>query len=256
MVGILLMLAHPVGVSGSSGSKGKVIVAADGSQWEWVSNEATVGGILREAGINLGVKDRVTPTLDTRAVPGMKIAVTRIEERIVTQREAIKFDTVTRLEMRSTKSGIIQTGQNGEKEVKYLVTLKNGVRVASKPLSSWVVKKPVDQVVIVSHPNQLSSRGGYPVRRIRMVATAYAPFHCGGSRSGHCALGMMATKGIVAVDPRVIRLGMRVYVEGYGVAIAADTGGAIKGSRIDLCFDTDGESIRYGRRAVNVYILD
>ena len=89
-----------------------------------------------------------------------------------------------------------------------------------------------------------------------MEATAYAPFVCGGSKSGRTATGVMAGHGIAAVDPRVIRLGTKLYVEGYGFCIAADTGGAIKGARIDLCYDTYRQAIQFGRRAVTVYVLD
>jgi 3D (Asp-Asp-Asp) domain-containing protein len=62
--------------------------------------------------------------------------------------------------------------------------------------------------------------------------------------------------GVVAVDPRVIPLGTRLFVEGYGSAIAGDTGGAIKGNRIDLCFNSDDEAEKVGRRTVRVLILE
>ena len=260
-VAVLLALAiqmfvTPVVVSGSSGPAVKVVVAADGSEWEWVSSQSTVGGILNEAGIALGVKDRVTPGLDAKASQGMKIAVTRIEERIVTQREPIKFKSIVKYDIRSSARGVIREGQNGEKEVKYLVTLKDGVKVASKPISAQVVKQPVNRVFLITHPNQLASRGGMPFKRVSMVATAYAPFVCGGSRSGHTCTGVMAGKGIIAVDPRVIPLGTKLYVEGYGFCVAGDTGGAIKGARIDLGFDTYRQAMAFGRRTVTVWILE
>jgi 3D (Asp-Asp-Asp) domain-containing protein len=65
-----------------------------------------------------------------------------------------------------------------------------------------------------------------------------------------------AKKGVAAVDDRVIPMGTRLYVPGYGFAVAADRGSAIKGHRIDLCFDTYAEAIRWGRRKVQVYVLD
>ena len=253
---ILQMLAIPVVVSGSGGPAMKVTVAVDGGEWEWVSSQPTVGGILNEAGIALGVKDRVSQGLGSKASQGMKIAVTRIEDRIVVQREPIKFKTVAKYDVRSTTRGMIREGQNGEKEIKYLVTFKDGIRVASKPLSSWVVTKPVDRIVLITHPSQLASRGGMPFRRIRMVATAYAPFACGGSRSGHTCTGVMAGKGIIAVDPRVIPLGTKLYIEGYGFCVAGDTGGAIKGARIDLGYDTYRQALRFGRRTVTVWVLN
>jgi 3D (Asp-Asp-Asp) domain-containing protein len=54
----------------------------------------------------------------------------------------------------------------------------------------------------------------------------------------------------------VIKLGTYVYVEGYGFAIAADTGGAIKGNRIDLCFNSRREALNFGRKTVKVHILE
>ena len=86
-----------------------------------------------------------------------------------------------------------------------------------------------------------------------MEASAYTPFDDG--QSGITASGIPARRGIVAVDPRVIPLGTRVYVMGYGPALAADTGGAIKGAKIDLCIEDYNEAIRFGRRTVEVYIL-
>lgn len=87
-----------------------------------------------------------------------------------------------------------------------------------------------------------------------MEATAYLPTD--GSPEGLTAMGIPATRGVVAVDPRVIPLGSRVYIPGYGVAIAADTGGAIRGERIDLCMETYSECMNFGRRDVQVYVLD
>ena len=87
-----------------------------------------------------------------------------------------------------------------------------------------------------------------------MEATAYLPTD--GSGSGLTAMGIMAARGVVAVDPQVIPLGSRVYIPGYGIAIAADTGGAIVGDRIDLCMESYGEAMDFGRRNVEVYVLD
>ena len=87
-----------------------------------------------------------------------------------------------------------------------------------------------------------------------MEATAYLPSDGGGA--GITAMGIPATRGVVAVDPNVIPLGSRVYIPGYGEAIAADTGGAIYGEHIDLCMESYGEAINFGRRNVTVYVLN
>lgn len=86
-----------------------------------------------------------------------------------------------------------------------------------------------------------------------MEATAYLPTD--GSPEGLTASGIAAQYGVAAVDPDVIPLGTRLYIPGYGEAIAADTGGAIIGNKIDLCMEDYGEAMQFGRRDVTVYLL-
>lgn len=87
-----------------------------------------------------------------------------------------------------------------------------------------------------------------------MEASAYLPGD--GNGAGITATGIPATYGVAAVDPGVIPLGTRLYIPGYGEAIAADTGGAIYGYRIDLCMESYSEAMQFGRRNVTVYVLD
>jgi 3D (Asp-Asp-Asp) domain-containing protein/peptidoglycan hydrolase CwlO-like protein len=89
-----------------------------------------------------------------------------------------------------------------------------------------------------------------------MVATAYYSGGGGLNGTGITATGLRARKGLIAADPSVIRLGTRVYIEGYGEALVADVGGWIKGNRIDLCFDSLEECYRYGRRKIYVYQVE
>ena len=91
-------------------------------------------------------------------------------------------------------------------------------------------------------------------RTYSMVATAYSNLG-NGKWGSQTATGATCRRGIVAVDPRVIPMGTRLYVEGYGECIALDTGGAIKGMRIDLFMDRESECNRWGRRRVQVIVL-
>ena len=70
------------------------------------------------------------------------------------------------------------------------------------------------------------------------------------------ASGSWPSRGTIATDPRVIPLGTELYIEGYGPAVAADTGGAIQGQRVDLYMDTEHECWQWGRRKVEVRVLD
>ncbi|MCR5177175.1 MAG: hypothetical protein K6C05_10045 [Anaerovibrio sp.] len=118
------------------------------------------------------------------------------------------------------------------------------IRVSDVAPVSIPAKKTVD-----------TNQGNMPYSaHMEMEATAYIPSD--GNGSGITATGVVAQHGVVAVDPRVIPLGSKVYIPGYGVAVAADTGGAINGNRIDLCMNTYREAINFGRGTVDVYILD
>jgi 3D (Asp-Asp-Asp) domain-containing protein len=97
---------------------------------------------------------------------------------------------------------------------------------------------------------QLDPGVGLPATsELKMVATAYFS-------GGKTTTGLRARKGIVAVDPSVIPLGTKLYIQGYGEAQAADTGSSIKGNRIDLCFDSLQECTTYGKRNINVYLVE
>ncbi len=94
-------------------------------------------------------------------------------------------------------------------------------------------------------------------RKLKCESTAYYPgVGSNGKWAGRTAMGYESRPGRVAVDPNVIPLGSRLYVEGYGYCVAVDTGGAIKGNKIDVCFATIEECYRYGRRTIEVYVLD
>ena len=109
------------------------------------------------------------------------------------------------------------------------------------------------------------------VRYIDCTATAYCLCKkCTGKTPGSSGYGRTASghvivpgnnEKIIAVDRKQIPLGTNVYVEGlngapnYGYALAADTGGAIKGNKIDLYYDSHAECLKWGRRQVRVYIL-
>ena len=99
---------------------------------------------------------------------------------------------------------------------------------------------------------------GVARRRLDLVTTAYDPGPGDNSLAwaGTTRTGSRARFGIVAVDPRIIPLGTRVYIEGYGPGLAADVGGAIKGKRMDLCFNTSSEARAWGRRHSRIWIVD
>ncbi|MDD4600598.1 hypothetical protein SDC9_37322 [bioreactor metagenome] len=95
------------------------------------------------------------------------------------------------------------------------------------------------------------SRSG---RALSVIASAYTAYDDG--TTGYTYRGNLLRKGLIAVDPSVIPLGTRVYIPGYGLAIADDIGGAIKGNKIDLAFESRSEALQFGRQRMTIYILE
>lgn len=96
------------------------------------------------------------------------------------------------------------------------------------------------------------------VRTLTVEATAYTAYCTGCSGITATGINLRANPNlkVIAVDPRVIPLGSRVWVEGYGEAIAGDTGGAIKGNKIDVFIPNYQDALNWGRKTVTVKILD
>ena len=113
-----------------------------------------------------------------------------------------------------------------------------------------------DGIVGTQTMNALSTASGQPIpvdNTIVMEATAYTADDPG--NSGYTATGQPLAYGMVSVDPNVIPLGSQLYIEGYGYAVAADTGGGIVGNRIDLAMDSVSDALNFGRRDVVVHVL-
>lgn len=238
-----------------------VFIRVDGKTRAFLSSAATVREALDQAGISLGPDDYSKPLPDEPVPADRYIAVVRVTFREEVVKEDIPFSTkyVKDPQLEAGLSVVRTKGQSGVAEVKYIVRYEDGVEVSRKEIFRTISKEPVPQVVACGTRTEVS-RGGTVIRFVRaieVVATAYCPCEicCGKNANGYTYTGVPAKRGVIAVDPRVIPLGSRVYVDGYGFAVAGDIGSAIKGNRIDVCFDTHQEALRWGVKKVKVYIL-
>lgn len=125
-------------------------------------------------------------------------------------------------------------------------------QISSGLVPDGVVGK--ETLVYLGRPGSAETNPSRYNRSFTMSASAYSAYDDG--NSNHTYGGNMVRKGLVAVDPSVIPLGTRLFIPGYGYAIADDIGGAIKGNRIDLAFDSHSEAMQFGRQKVTVYIVD
>lgn len=234
-----------------------VEITVDGKLLQIRTVSDTVAQILKLSGVQLGKDDKVKPSLSTKLQKDTVISVIRVSHGYSTTTEPVPFKTVRRHDptMDQGKTRVSRQGVNGTLQRTYKLTYENGKLKGKVEVKREIVKTPVDAVVQIGTrivPKVVHSNSGKYLQYSSvktMLATAYLP------GDGVTSTGVRAKKGVVAVDPRVIPLGSRVYIPGYGEAIAADTGGAIKGLRIDLCYATRREAIQFGRRPVKVYIL-
>ena len=150
---------------------------------------------------------------------------------------------------------VIQEGVDGLVEVVSEQTLRGGKLINSKELSRRIVTEPLNAIIEKGTASMVSTPVGdfKYTREISVVATGYTQFDAGCNST--TATGTPAVRGAIAVDPSVIPLGTKMYIPGYGIGTAEDTGGAIKGNRIDLCYNSVNEAFAWGRRSVTVYIL-
>jgi len=218
-----------------------------------VTASETVAGVLKENGISLGPDDVAQPGPSTQVVAGMIIRVDRLTTGTEVTSVPLPFSTrqESSPDLFRGMDRIIQLGRPGLLQQIWKVTFVDGVPVHQTLTATRVIRPPEDRVVQVGMLDE-TSRGGNLLRFSRAIevrATAYT----GG---GITATGTVPRVGTIAVDPRVIPLGSRLYVEGYGYGTALDTGGAIIGDRVDLYFDTYREVEDWGVRYVRVFVLE
>ncbi len=230
-----------------------VSVAADGKTQALVCPPLKVADLLEKAGIKLGDKDMVSANLNSLTHRGQVIKVTRVEEKEIIESVAIpygrEYSVDNNLEVGLTRT--ISRGINGTANQLVKVTYHDGKEVARQLIKSEMVKAPVAAVVARGTISAVS-RGGVRLDFSRaMVATATAYTYTG----NRTATGTHPAVGQVAVDPRVIPMGARLYVEGYGYAVATDRGSAIKGDKIDVFLESTSACNTWGRRSVKVYVL-
>lgn len=259
-----------------------VTVVADGREKVIKVAAATVGEALEMAGLQLGADDRVDPAADHFLQPGDTIRLTRVKHTKLTQQTEVAYREIRRgnADLDLGESRVIRQGVRGLREDTVEVTLEDGVQVRQRLVASRLISPKQDRIVEYGE-NNLLSRGGRTIsftRVLQMEATAYCPGTSGSGcpldengaslctgryNDGYTATGRLAVAGngrvdnphIVAVDPQIIPLGSRLYIEGKGFALAADVGGAIVGNRIDILFARHEAALNFGRRTLRVYLL-
>jgi 3D (Asp-Asp-Asp) domain-containing protein len=245
-----------------------ITLVVSGARETMMSSAPDVATLLAQRQIILGPQDRLVVAPTDALEAGMTVRVIHVTEwaRRVREKIAPIVEHRLSLALAPSASKVVSRGAPTIRErlIRYR-QIDNEPRFQKTIIESRIVSKGKPKVVLsgflaYERYAALAKRGFEGTIRLansafHMLATAYTANCAGCSGSGMTATGMRAGHGIVAVDPRVIPLGTRLYIKGYGQAIAGDTGGAIRGNRIDLGFDSIADAMTFGTREVHVYIL-
>lgn len=245
---------------------------------------------------NQDSNDVIKPGLGDNVTKDTSIEIVRVKKDTDEVTESIAFETETKEDSSLAKGEerVITQGQEGTVVKEFEVIMENGEEAGRNLLNKEVTEESKNRIIAVGTKEQapdpepqdepnlvtLSSSssdsdnsketssnssseaasttdnsGG---KSFTMSATAYTINCSGCSGSGYTATGINLRENpqVVAVDPNVIPLGSKVWVEGYGEAIAGDTGGSVNGNKIDLHFQSKEDALAFGRKTVQVKIID
>ncbi len=245
-----------------------VNIFVDGENKAIAVPEGTVADALKFLNITLAADDIVSEPLDSAVTEGMPILVDRVEYKDETSMEAIPFATTVKKtnSLKKGETSVETPGVNGEKEVVKRVKYVNGAPAEAEILSEKILKNPVNQVNLVG--TKPASRSKVEVKDGAITDENGNVYSYNKVLTGSCtaytakpgartSTGAVARRGLVAVNPSEIPYGTKLYVPGYGVCTAADTGGALKSGRtlVDVYMDSTTECRRFGRKNLQVYVL-
>jgi 3D (Asp-Asp-Asp) domain-containing protein len=251
----------------------KVYIYADGTSYPIMTCSDTVGELFKESAVRPNSLDKLDGvTYEDKIKNDMTVKIVRVNESVVTENQAVPFKTVKRENDRldSGTERVLKTGKEGLREKQYKVVTEDGKVISKQLIKDYIALAPINMIMefgtVLNHKTSRGDVLRYD-KVLDMRATAYTASYSDTGKSpgdpgfGITYTGIRAKKGVIAVDPRVIPLGTRIYVEvagstpDYGYAVAADIGGAIKGNLIDLYVDSQQQANNWGVKRVKVYIL-
>lgn len=258
----IFLVAFMFIIVGYTNSYINIILYVDGKILHLKTSKSTVGKMIEDQQIKLNETDIVKPEPKTNLKEGMLVRVYRIKNEQLVKKEVIPSPIHIKYsnKLLAGEKVVKQKGKEGLTEVILKRIYADGEIIRASYTKS-ILRSPIPTIVVKGTKKKLPLFFDLEKRVVKtvltMITTAYSDsiHSCGKWVGNLTSIGLKPVKGVVAVDPSVIPLRTKLYIEGYGYGIAGDVGTAIKGNKIDLCFNSHNEAVRYGRKKVKVYIL-
>ena len=241
-----------------------LIVNGEGKQISTFKSD--VQDLLVAEGVKYDKNDIVTKDLDEKLNDGMEIEIINVTEEVIKESKSVPFEVnvVEDKDLLKGQTKVEEEGKAGENQLIYKITYHNGKQVEKTFVEEVVSEKPINKIVKkgtkVEEVKMASSRGessrkissnaNSKGKHMSVVATAY-------TGDSITSTGKKPKWGTIAVDPTVIPYGTKVYIPQFNKTfIAEDCGGAIKGNKIDIFMNDESSVYNWGRKTIDIYIVN
>ena len=241
--------------------KEEIVLQANGKEIVTHTFGKTVKDLLVENNISYDEDDIIVPSLETKLKDSMNVKITYVQQVSVSEHERIDYKTVIKKDKNLSKgvSKVTQEGKSGRKTLVYDEVYHDGKLVSRVVNKEIIREKPVNKVITkgtstspmakASVKNNSSKTFNVKGNKMNVSATAY-------SGDSITATGTRPKWGTIAVDPRIIPYGTKVYIPKFNMTfVAEDCGGGIKGNRIDIFMNSSSECYNWGVRNIEIYIV-
>ena len=241
-----------------------LIVNGEGKQISTFKSD--VQDLLVAEGVKYDKNDIVTKDLDEKLNDGMEIEVINVTEEVIKESKSVPFEVnvVEDKDLLKGQTKVEEEGKAGENQLIYKITYHNGKQVEKTFVEEVVSEKPINKIVkkgtkvkevkVASSRGEssrkISSNANSKGKHMSVVATAY-------TGDSITSTGKKPKWGTIAVDPKVIPYGTKVYIPQFNKTfIAEDCGGAIKGNKIDIFMNDESSVYNWGRKTIDIYIVN
>ena len=237
----------------------EVVLIVDGQEIEVNSCQPDVQGVLDENKIEYDSNYVISEDLDASLEDGMEIEVKQIEKKTIRETEEIPYDTIIKKDksLLQGKTKVSQKGKKGTKELVYEVVYEDGQPISKILLEENIITKVKNKIIKKgtkekkkTESKKKSTSKNSLGKKITVSATAY-------SGDGITATGTVPRWGTIAVDPTIIPYGTKVYIPQFDkYFIAEDCGGGIRGNKIDIFMNSESQCNNWGKRSIDIYIVE